>query len=227
MRILLIEDEINLATAVSAILTREKYQVEIKHDGVLGLDEALTDSYDLILLDIMLPELNGLSVLKELRLNKINTPVLLLTAKGDISDKVTGLDLGADDYLPKPFSTDELLARIRALLRRKDQLVDLNKLTFGDVSLNTSTLDMSRLDKKVRLSPKECDVLAFLMLRKGIYTSKEIMIEKLWGFDSQAQDNHVEVYISFLRKKLIYLKSNVTIRTMRGVGYVLEENQDV
>jgi DNA-binding response OmpR family regulator len=227
MTILLIEDEQALAEAVSALLIKENFKVEIRADGVTGLDEALTDRYDLILLDIMLPGLNGLNVLKQLREDGIKTPVLMLTAKGEIMDKVLGLDLGADDYLPKPFAREELMARVRALLRRKDDLISIDALFFGDLLLSPSTLTLTKAEKMVKLSPKECDVMSFLFLRKGLFASKEMIIEKLWGYDSEADDNHVEVYISFLRKKLIFLKSEVVIKTMRGVGYALEEQKHV
>lgn len=227
MTILLIEDEKNLAEVVSALLTKEHYKVVICNDGVSGLDEALTDRYDLILLDIMLPGLSGLKLLKEIRKDGIKTPVLMLTAKGELMDKVLGLDLGADDYLPKPFATEELMARVRALLRRKEDLINIDLLTFGDVNLSPATLNLSKGEQVVKLSPKECEVLSFLILRKGLFASKEMIIEKLWGYDSEAEDNHVEVYVSFLRKKLKFMNSQVTIKTMRGVGYALEEESDV
>lgn len=227
MRILLIEDEQRLAEVVGALLIKEKYKVEVRHDGISGLDEALTDRYDLILLDIMLPGLNGLNVLKELREEGVKTPVLMLTAKGEMMDKVIGLDLGADDYLSKPFANEELMARVRALLRRKEDIIQIDALTFGDVLLSPATLNLTKGERIVKLSPKECDVMSFLILRKGHFASKEMLIEKLWGFDSEAEDNHVEVYISFLRKKLKFLKSNIIIKTMRGVGYALEEESHV
>jgi DNA-binding response OmpR family regulator len=222
MRILIVEDEIHLAEALTQILKKNKYTVDAVNDGEAGLDNALTDIYDLIILDIMLPKMDGISVLKKVRKEGITTPVILLTAKGEISDKVTGLDSGADDYLAKPFATEELLARIRAMSRRKGEIVPDNNYCFGDIELNTASLKLSKGAKEVKLTLKESELLEFLILRKNIATSKELIIEKLWGYDSEVEYNHVEVYISFLRKKLIFLNSDVTINTVRGVGYVLE-----
>jgi DNA-binding response OmpR family regulator len=222
MRILIVEDEIPLAEAVSHILKKQNYSVDMVHDGEAGLDCGLSEIYDLIILDIMLPKMDGLTILKNLRSEKILTPVLLLTAKGEIEDRVIGLDSGADDYLPKPFATEELLARIRALSRRKGEVVATDELKFGDITLNHDTLLLTNKDKEIKLTLREADLLEFLILRNGLIASKELIIEKLWGFDSEAEHNNVEVYISFLRKKLAYLKSNTGIITTRGVGYALE-----
>ncbi len=222
MRILLVEDEKPLAEAISQILKKNNYTVDMVHDGEEGLDYGLSDIYDLILLDIMLPKRNGLDVLKQLRRNNIKTTVLMLTAKGEIEDKVIGLDTGADDYLAKPFATEELLARIRALSRRKSDILADDVLTFGDITLNTTTLTVSKESKEIKLTLRESELLEFLMLRKNTLSSKELIIDKLWGFDSNAEHNHVEVYVSFLRKKLQYLNSTVKIVTTRGVGYGLE-----
>jgi DNA-binding response OmpR family regulator len=222
MRILIIEDEKHLAEAMGQILKKHHYTVDMVHDGEAGYDYAVSDIYDLILLDIMLPKMDGISVLKALRAEEIKTPVLLLTAKGEVRDRVAGLDSGADDYLPKPFATEELLARIRALLRRKSDVVVSNDLSYGDITLNLSTLMLNRGEKSVKLTLKECELIEFLIYRKGLIASKEMLIEKLWGFDSEAEHNNVEVYISFLRKKLNYLGSQVNIATTRGVGYALE-----
>ena len=225
MRILLVEDEKHLAEAISQILKKNNYTVDMVHDGEDGLDYALSDIYDLILLDIMLPKLNGIEVLKEIRKEGISVPVLMLTAKGEISDRVTGLDSGADDYLPKPFATEELLARIRALSRRKGEVPTTDDLEFGDITLTPSTLMLTKGATEIKLTLRECELMAFLILRKGLIASKEMIIDKLWGFDSEAEHNNVEVYISFLRKKLSFLKSNVVIATTRGVGYALEVNK--
>lgn len=192
------------------------------HDGRSGLDYALSGIYDLLLLDIMLPEMDGVSVLKTLRKKGIPTPVILLTAKGEITDMVTGLDYGADDYIAKPFSSEILLARIRAVLRRKGEVIPDDALKFGDIELNTSNLKLTVGGKEIKLNLKECELLELLILRKQAVTSKEQIIEKLWGFDSDAEHNNVEVYISFLRKKLTFLNSTVRISTIRNVGYVLE-----
>jgi len=222
MRILIVEDEVHLAEALVQILRKNNYTADAVYDGEAGLDNALSGIYDLVILDIMLPKLDGISILKKMREERISTPVILLTAKGDVSDKVIGLDSGADDYLAKPFATEELLARIRALSRRKGEFIQNNTLEFGDIELNTSSLMLSKSLKEVKLTLKESELLELLIMRKNTVTPKELIIEKLWGFDSEAEYNHVEVYISFLRKKLQYLDSKVCINTIRGVGYVLE-----
>lgn len=222
MRILIVEDEVNLAEALSQILKKHHYSVDVVHDGQEGLDNALSGIYDLLLLDIMLPGMDGITLLKTIRTGGIPTPVIMLTAKGEIPDKITGLDHGADDYVAKPFSTEELLARIRAALRRKGEVVPENGLQFGDIELNTSNLKLTCKGKELKLILKESELLELLILRKQAVTSKEQIIEKLWGFDSNAEHNNVEVYISFLRKKLVFLKSSNRITTIRGVGYVLE-----
>ncbi|WP_055666715.1 response regulator transcription factor [Desnuesiella massiliensis] len=223
MRILLVEDEVYLSEALTQILRKNNYTVDAVGEGDAGLDNALSNIYDLIILDIMLPKMDGISILKNIRKEGISTPVILLTAKGEISDKVIGLDSGADDYLPKPFSTEELLARIRALSRRKGEVITDNSLRYGDIELNLSTLKLSKVSKEVKLILKESELLELLISRKNIATSKELIIEKLWGYDSEAEHNHVEVYVSFLRKKLVFLNSEVSINTVRGVGYILEE----
>lgn len=227
MRILLVEDELHLAEALTQILKKNNYAVDAVHDGEAGLDYALSDIYDLILLDIMLPKMDGITVLQKVRKEGITTPILLLTAKGEISDKVRGLDSGADDYLPKPFATEELLARIRAMSRRKGEIIVDGTLKFGDIELNTTHLKLSKAAKEVKITLRESELLEFLILRKSLISSKELILEKLWGFDSEAEHNHVEVYISFLRKKLTYLQSNVVINTVRGAGYTLEVNSNV
>lgn len=227
MRILIVEDEISLAEALTQILKKSNYTADAVHDGISGLDNAMSDIYDVIILDIMLPGMDGISLLKTLRKEGISTPVILLTARGEIPDKVKGLDSGADDYLSKPFATEELLARIRAASRRKGEVLPDNTLKFGDIELNTATLKLSRSNKEIKLILKESELLELLILRKNAVTSKELVIEKLWGFDSEAEHNNVEVYISFLRKKLAFLKSSVVISTVRGVGYVLEVKQNV
>ncbi len=222
MRILIVEDEIHLAEALTQILKKNNYTVDAVNDGKSGLDNALSDIYDLIILDIMLPEMDGITVLKNIRKEGLSTPVILLTARGEVSDKVIGLDSGADDYLAKPFATEELLARIRAASRRKGEVLQDNTLKFGDIELNKTNLKLSKGGKEIKLILKESELLELLILRKSSITSKELVIEKLWGFDSEAEHNNVEVYVSFLRKKLSFLDSSVAINTIRGVGYVLE-----
>ncbi|QJD86627.1 response regulator transcription factor [Cohnella herbarum] len=224
MRILIVEDEVHLAEALSQILKKHHYSVDAVHDGQSGLDNALSGIYDLLLLDIMLPEVDGITILKTIRSQGISAPVILLTAKGEISDKITGLDYGADDYVAKPFSTDELLARIRAALRRKGEVIPEDSLKFGDIELNTGNLKLACEGKELKLILKESELMELLITRKTAITSKEQIIEKLWGFDSEVEHNNVEVYISFLRKKIAFLNSSVRINTIRGVGYVLEEN---
>lgn len=222
MRILIVEDEVGLAEALTQILKKQNYSVDTVHDGQSGLDNIMSGIYDLLLLDIMLPEIDGITLLRKIRSAGISTPVILLTAKGDISDKVSGLDYGADDYVAKPFSTEELLARIRAALRRKGEVIPEDGIKFGDIELNTANLKLICKGKEIKLILKESELLELLMSRKNAVISKEQIIEKLWGFDSEVEHNNVEVYISFLRKKFTFLNSSVRISTIRGVGYVLE-----
>ncbi|HIU83400.1 MAG TPA: response regulator transcription factor [Candidatus Faecicola pullistercoris] len=224
MKILLIEDEKQLTDALANIFKKEKYSVDIVADGAEGLEFALTGIYDIILLDVMLPTMDGFSVLKALRHKHIKTPVLMLTALNTVNDKITGLDLGADDYLPKPFSVPELLARIRALSRRKnDTLIQDNVLTFGDLSLDLKGYRLYTAKNSVKVSVKEFEIIRFLMEKPSFIATRDDMIAKIWGFDSELESNNIEVYISFLRKKLSYIGSDVNIVTVRGVGYQLED----
>lgn len=224
MRILIVEDEISLADAVTAILKKEQYFVDAVYDGRDGLDYALSGIYDLILLDIMLPKMNGLDVLKALREKSISTPVMLLTARTEVNDKIKGLDCGADDYLTKPFNKGELLARVRALTRRKGE-IPANELAFGDIILNQSTYELSRGAMSVKLGAKEFKIMQMLMYAPKNIISKDEFIEKIWGYDSEAEYNSIEVYISFLRKKLGAIKSEIQIKASRGIGYYLDENK--
>ncbi|SCH89597.1 Mycobacterial persistence regulator A [uncultured Clostridium sp.] len=223
MKLLLVEDEVQLSEALSQILIKNKYSVDAVCDGEDGLNYGLTDIYDIIILDIMLPKLNGLQILKILRKKGISTTIILLTAKDSIDDKVTGLDLGADDYLSKPFSTEELLARLRALTRRRGEIINDNILEFGDIRLNLSTYDLESGENSITLTLKEFEILNYFMQRPKSIVNKDDLITKLWGFDSEADHNNIEVYISFIRKKLTYINSNVKIATIRRVGYKLEE----
>ena len=223
MKLLLVEDVVQLSEALSQILIKNNYSVDAVYDGDDGLNYGLTDIYDVIILDIMLPKLNGLQVLRMLRKKGISTPIILLTAKDSVEDKVTGLDLGADDYLPKPFSSEELLARLRALTRRKGEVINDNILDFGDIRLNLSTYDLECKNNSITLTLKEFDILHYFMQRPKSIVSKDDLITKLWGFDSEADHNNIEVYISFLRKKLTHIDSSVKISTIRRVGYKLEE----
>ncbi|MDD2587115.1 MAG: response regulator transcription factor [Syntrophomonadaceae bacterium] len=223
MRLLLVEDEKQLAEALTELLIKNKYMIDTVYDGETGLDYALTGIYDVIVLDIMLPRLNGLDMLRQLRASGIATPTILLTAKGDVKDKVTGLDCGADDYLAKPFATEELLARIRALSRRKGEMIIDDTLSFADFYLNLSSYELEGKSSNVRLTLKEFEILRYFMYRPNRVVSKDELIEKVWGYDSEADYNNIEVYISFLRKKLAHIGSKATITTLRGIGYKLEE----
>jgi len=225
MRILIVEDEIRLAEALGQIMTEHKYTADVVHDGEDGLDYALSGIYDVIVLDVMLPKRNGFDIVRELRAQKDQTPVLLLTAKDEVQDKVTGLDCGADDYLTKPFFTEELLARVRALSRRQGDVV-LNELSFGDLRLNLSAYTLQCGAKSVRLGLKEFEVIRLLLSNPKIILSKETLLLKIWGSESDAEDNNVEAYISFLRKKLAFLNSTVQIAAARKLGYHLEGNAD-
>ncbi len=221
MKILVVEDEVALAEALSEILKRNKYNVDTVYDGEDGREYGLTDIYDCIILDIMLPKMNGIDVLKTLRKRHISTPVLLLTAKSDVEDKIKGLDSGADDYLTKPFISGELLARVRSLTRRKGEVVT-DEFTFGDIALNKSTFSLSREGQFLKLSLKEYQIMELLIANPKQLIPKERFIEKIWGYESDVEYNNVEVYISFLRKKLSAIGSSVTIKTARGIGYFLE-----
>lgn len=223
VKLLLVEDEKQLAEALTQIFKKNKYLVDVVFDGEDGLDYALTGIYDVIILDIMLPKLNGLEIIKNLRAENISTPVIFLTAKGEISDKIRGLDYGADDYLAKPFSTGELLARIRALGRRKGEVINDDILSFKDISLNLSTYALEGKENSVKLSVKEMEILKYFLLRPKRIVNKEDLITKIWGYDSNAENNNVEVYISFLRKKFQHIGTKVKISTIRGIGYKLEE----
>ena len=221
MTILVVEDEVRLANAIGEILRSQRYQVDVVYDGRDGYDYAATGQYDVIVLDVMLPYMDGFQVVNKLRKDHIKTPVLMLTAKDETRSKVQGLDAGADDYMTKPFEPEELLARIRALSRRLGEVV-LEEMTFDDITLNLSTKDLSCGTKSVHLGFKEFEVLRFLMANPKTIVPKEDLITKIWGVESGAEDNNVEAYISFLRKKLFFVGSRVTVGTIRKVGYRLE-----
>ncbi|MCI2055749.1 MAG: response regulator transcription factor [Oscillibacter sp.] len=222
MRVLVVEDEVRLAATLQDLLELNGYTADVCHDGEAGLDNALSSIYDVILLDVMLPKLDGFTVLRRLRAEGNSTPVLMLTAKSETADKVTGLDSGADYYLTKPFEPKELLACVRALTRRSPELRETDAVTCGDLRLEQSSFTLSCGDKSVRLSRKEFDMLELLMLNKTQIITKEKLLVKVWGYESDAEDNNVEVYISFLRRKLEHLHSAVKIKTIRMVGYCLE-----
>jgi DNA-binding response OmpR family regulator len=221
MKILIVEDEKRLAEALSQIMKEQKYQVDVANDGIDGLDYAMIGDYDVIVLDVMLPGKDGFQIVKELRAAKKQTPVIMLTARDDVHDKITGLDKGADDYMTKPFVPEELLARVRALSRRQGEVV-VEELSFDDLSLNVSTNDLSCKGKTIHLGYKEFEILKILMSNQKTIVSKDMLISKVWGDDSDAEDNNVEAYISFLRKKFSFLGSRVNVSTIRKVGYRLE-----
>lgn len=217
----MVEDEKNLAESLVKLLERQKYQAEAVFDGETGLTYAMSGQYDAVVLDVMLPGLNGFQIATALRKKGSDIPILMLTARDDVTDKVRGLDSGADDYLTKPFTSEELLARMRALMRRQGA-VQMEEITFGDIKLGLDNYILSKEDRQVRLSHKEFEVMRMLLARPGSIVSKEELILKIWGADSEAVDNNVEAYISFLRKKLSYLKSSVQISSKRLLGYQLE-----
>lgn len=225
MKILLVDDERQLTDALSVLLKQNNYSIDCAYDGEEGLDLALSDIYDVIVLDIMMPKLNGIEVLKRLRQNNVSSPVLMLSAKSELDDKILGLNLGADDYMTKPFSTKELLARIKALLRRKSVFTG-DSLTFGDITLDRDTIKLICGAHSITLGKKEFQILEMLMLNKGKSVDKEKLIEKIWGYDSEAEYNNIEVYISFIRKKLAAIGSVSEIKAIRGLGYTLEKKND-
>lgn len=226
MRILIIEDEYSLADALREILKKEKYTVDVSTNGADGFDQALTGIYDAIVLDVMLPEMNGFQILNSLRKEGIKTPVLILTAKGELDDKVMGLDYGADDYMTKPFQTKELLARLRAITRRKGE-IESNILSFGDLQLNTSIGEIfcPNTGKSMKLGLKEFQLLEFMLKNQKQIVTKEQIVEKLWGLESNSEYNNAEVYVSFTRKKIKFIGSKVSIKAVRGLGYILEETK--
>ncbi len=224
MRLLLAEDEKELSKALCAILKHNNYSVDAVFNGQDALDYGLCENYDGIILDIMMPKMNGLEVLKELRAQGVSTPVLILTAKAEVDDRILGLDMGADDYLTKPFSMGELLARIRAVTRRKSEFSP-NLLTSGNLSLNRETFELSTETSSIRLGNKEFQMLEMLMSNPGRLISTEQFMERIWGYETEAEINVVWVYISYLRKKLSNLGAKLEIKAVRGVGYTLEETE--
>lgn len=222
MRILVVEDEKRLARTIGDLLEANNYTVDLCYDGESGLDNAMSAIYDAMILDVMLPRMDGLTVARKLRQAGVNLPILMLTARSSLEDKVSGLDSGADYYLTKPFASEELLACLRALTRKQGASALDNTLTFGDLRLELSSCLLVCGERSVRLSRKEFEIMGLLMTNGGQVVTKETLILKVWGYESDAEDNNVEVYISFLRKKLTRLKSTVSIRTLRMLGYHLE-----
>ncbi|MBQ5310900.1 MAG: response regulator transcription factor [Oscillospiraceae bacterium] len=220
MKILIIEDEKVLADSLKTMLVSKGFECDAVYDGETGEEYALSDVYDLIILDIMLPMQNGYQVAKHIRSRHLSVPILMLTARSDIDDKVRGLDSGADYYLTKPFDSRELLACVNALLRRQGSQV--NELVFGNTRLDLESASLICDDNSIRLSAREFDVMRMLMANGANHVSKEALLTKVWGFDSNAVENHVEVYVTFLRKKLASIGSDVRIGSVRKLGYHLE-----
>ncbi len=222
MRLLLIEDEKRMAQALCEILRLEKYEVDHYVNGLDGLAAVESDIYDIVILDVMLPGMNGHEIARKARQRGIRTPILMLTAKAQLDDKVMGLDSGADDYLTKPFQTRELLARLRALGRRNINSPD-GTLTYGDISLDTNTymLSCTTGGQSIRLSEKEYRILEYLIANGGQILTREQFAVKIWGFNNEAEYNNVEVYMSFTRKKLSFVKAKTEIKAVRGIGYEL------
>lgn len=223
MKILIIEDEKLLSKSIEVLLTRKGFEVECAYDGKTGKEYAELGIYDLLILDVMMPGMDGYQVARQVRASRCSTPILMLTARSDVEDRITGLNAGADYYLTKPFDTRELLACINALLRRQGGQVD--EMTYGNTRLDLSTCILSCKDKSIRLSDREFDVMRFLLQSKERNISKELLLVRIWGFESNATENHVEVYVGFLRKKLQNIGSNIRIQAIRRQGYHLEVDE--
>lgn len=221
MKVLIADDEKILADTLKEVLKHHKIDADAVYDGDDAVYYALNGCYDLIILDVMMPKKNGIEVLKALRSKKFNQPILMLSAKSEIVDKIEGLDNGADDYLTKPFSSAELISRIKALTRRKGEFLG-DKLVFNNLALNKNTFELECGEKKIALSAKEFKIMETLITNTGIIMQKERIVEKVWGYDNESEYNSVEVYISFLRKKIAAVGADVHIRAVRGVGYSLE-----
>ena len=227
MKILIIEDEYNLADAICSMLKSKKYSVEIRTDGEDGLEEALTDIYDLIILDVMLPHKNGFEILKEIKDEKIDAKILMLTAKNTIDDKMIGFNNGADDYLTKPFHMEELMARVNVQLR-KNNSASLDIIELGDIILNIKSMELSNKNEnhKIKIIGKEFGLLELLMNNANRVMEKEQLFVKIWGYDTECDINTLEAYISFIRKKLKLVKSKINLKAIRNMGYILEVNNE-
>ena len=221
MKILLIEDEVLLANSIKSLLEKKGFQVEAVYDGETGAQYAQLGIYDLLILDVMMPKMDGLEVTRQVRRSRCNTPILMLTAKSDVRDRIAGLNAGADYYLTKPFDSGELLASINALLRR--QAGQVNEMVFGNTTLDLATGMLLCDGKTVRLSAKEFDVMRLLLQSGERNLSKSAILSHVWGLESNAVENHVEVYVAMLRKKLSSIGSSIRIASLRGMGYHLEE----
>ena len=223
MKILIIEDEKLLADSLKALLEKKGFDVECVYDGESGTEYAETGVYDLLILDVMMPKMDGFEVARSVRAKRCGTPILMLTARSGLEDRIRGLNAGADYYLTKPFDTRELLACVNALLRRQGGQVD--ELSLGNTALDLSSCTLICGENSVRLSAKEFDIMRFLLQSKDAVLSKEVILAKVWGYDSNAVENHVEVYVGFLRKKLAAIGSNVRIEAVRRLGYRLEVDE--
>ncbi len=228
MRILIVEDEYKLAELVSERLKKENYQTEIATDGQTGLYEALSDSYDLLILDIMLPKLNGTEILKQVRKENIDVKIIMLTAKSTIEDKLTGLTSGANDYITKPFHIDELVARVNIQLRGAFAKEQMGKLTFGDIELDTKNSVLSNITtlENVGVINKEFQILEYFINNHNQILSKEQIYDRIWGFENEIESNNLEAYLSFIRRKLKAIDSKTTIKAVRGMGYRMEYNDE-
>lgn len=222
MNILIIEDEYSLADAIAETLKNEKFNVDIETNGEDGENEALTENYDLILLDVMLPNKNGFDILRTLGQAKIKTPIIMLTAKSEIEDKLNGLEHGADDYITKPFAMRELMARIKAVLKRTNNIENTECLQYGDLLLDIKNAKLKSHNNEIQISGKELELLEQLLINKNQISSRESLAQRIWGYESDAEYNNVEVYITFVRRKLKLIESKVYIKAVRGVGYKLE-----
>lgn len=223
MRILLIEDDKNLCATLTFQLKKEHHLVDVCHDGRDGLDLFLQDAHDLILLDRMLPTMNGLLVLKKAREKNISTPVIILTALGELYDRIEGLDSGADDYIVKPFEFEELLARIRSIGRRNGSFYKDNLLNFGDVSYDTDLRELTGPSKTLILSGREGRLLEVLLQNPETPLRRMVILSRVWGTDAEVEEGNLDTYIHFLRKRLKYVNSRLTLKTLRGIGYILED----
>ncbi|MEE0865970.1 MAG: response regulator transcription factor [Clostridia bacterium] len=222
MNILIIEDEYSLADAIAETLKNEKFNVKIETNGEDGEDEALTENYDLILLDVMLPKKNGFDILRTLGQAKIKTPIIMLTAKSEIEDKLNGLEHGADDYITKPFAMRELMARIKAVLKRTNNIQNTECLEYGDLVLDIKNAKLKSYNNEIQISGKELELLEQLLINQNQISSRESLAKRIWGYESDTEYNNVEVYITFVRRKLKLIESKVYIKAIRGVGYKLE-----
>lgn len=223
MKVLIVEDDLKLSEALVDILKNNDYMVDAVYNGSDGFYYASNYDYDAIILDVLMPKMNGYEVIRMLRQHKISTPTLMLTAKSEIDDKVTGLDSGADDYMVKPFSPKELLARLRAVSRRIGD-VAVDKISFGDIELDLNTSAISCGTKTISISSTEFKIIYIFMKNPKTIISKDKLITKVWGYDSETTDNKIGVYLTYLRRKLIYIKSRVSIKSIRMMGYILEDN---